>query len=410
MQSDVYSRSTMKRLSWVLLAVVTGLSINQAHAQWTGYIAGEMRAFGKDGIAGQDKAGLSIALQPEYYGEVSNNLSFNFIPFARVDSMDDERTHYDIRELSFTQVAKKFELRAGIKKVFWGVTESVHLVDIINQTDAVESLDREEKLGQPMVNLSVPRDWGTVDLFVLPYFRERTFPGEEGRLRTVLPVDKDKTLYESNDKQKHVDYALRYTHTIDDWDIGLSYFQGTSRDPVFIPDSNAGNQPVLVPIYEQIKQTGLDVQLVSGTWLWKLEAIYRTRLNKAAIGDKDYLAAAGGFEYTLVGVAETPLDLGIVCEYLYDDRGQQATTPFEDDVFLGLRFNLNDMAGSEALLGMIQDAGSDASMVSLEASRRLTGNWKANLEGYLFLNQTEKDLLYGLRNDDYIQLELVRYF
>jgi hypothetical protein len=152
------------------------------------------------------------------------------------------------------------------------------------------------------------------------------------------------------------------------------------------------------------------VQLVSGAWLWKLETIYRTGLNKAVMGDQDYLAAAGGFEYTLVGVAETPLDIGIISEYLYDDRGQQATTPFEDDVFLGLRFSLNDMAGSEALLGVIQDTGRDARMISLEASRRVTGKWKVNLEGYLFINPREKDLLYGLRDDDYLQLEFVRYF
>ena len=49
-------------------------------------------------------------------------------------------------------------------------------------------------------------------------------------------------------------------------------------------------------------------------------------------------------------------------------------------------------------------------MISLEASRRITGNWKVNLEGYWFINTTEKDLLYGLRDDDYLQLEFVRYF
>jgi hypothetical protein len=395
----------MKKLSWMLITAVAGLWINQANAEWTGHVATELRAFGQEGIDGQDQAGLSIAVQPEYYREISNDLSFTFTPFARWDSMDDERSHYDIRALSLLYVADKYELRAGIRKVFWGVTESVHLVDIINQTDAVESPDGEEKLGQPMINLSVPRDWGTIDLFVMPYFRERTFPGKTGRLRTALPVDTDNAQYESNDKQRHVDYALRYIHTIDDWDVGLSYFQGTSRDPVFIPGANADNKPVLIPFYPQIKQAGLDVQLVSGAWLWKLETIYRT-----GFGSQDYLAAAGGFEYTLVGVADTQMDIGIVSEYLYDDRGQQATTPFEDDVFLGLRFNLNDMAGSEALLGVIQDAGSSARMVSLEASRRITGNWKVNLEGYLFLNQTKKELLYGLRDDNYLQLELVRYF
>jgi len=54
---------------------------------------------------------------------------------------------------------------------FWGVTEFQHLVDIINQTDLVENIDTEDKLGQPMINLALINDWGTVDLFIMPYFR-----------------------------------------------------------------------------------------------------------------------------------------------------------------------------------------------------------------------------------------------
>ena len=94
--------------------------------------------------------------------------------------MDSERTHFDIRELFGLWVFERWELGVGIRKVFWGVTESQHLVDIINQTDLVDSIDGEEKLGQPMVNVSIPHEWGTVDLFILPYFRERTFPGRDG--------------------------------------------------------------------------------------------------------------------------------------------------------------------------------------------------------------------------------------
>ena len=79
-------------------------------------------------------------------------------------------------------------MRVGIRKEFWGVTEFQHLVDVINQTDGVEDFDGEDKLGQQMVNLSLVNDWGIVDLFLLPGFRERTYAGEEGRLRGPLVV------------------------------------------------------------------------------------------------------------------------------------------------------------------------------------------------------------------------------
>ena len=81
------------------------------------------------------------------------------------------------------------ELRFGVDKVFWGRTESRHLVDVVNQTDLIEYPDEEEKLGQPMLRLTLPRAWGVADIFFLPYFRERTFAGRDGRLRSALVVD-----------------------------------------------------------------------------------------------------------------------------------------------------------------------------------------------------------------------------
>ncbi len=72
-----------------------------------------------------------------------------------------QSTHWDIRELSWIHVGNGWESRVGIRKVFWGVTEGRHLVDIINQTDQVDQVDGEEKLGQPMINLSTVRDWGS---------------------------------------------------------------------------------------------------------------------------------------------------------------------------------------------------------------------------------------------------------
>ena len=75
-----------------------------------------------------------------------------------------------MRELYWRGVFGDLEVKAGAVKVFWGVTESQHLVDVINQADLVENIDSEDKLGQPMINLSWGKDWGTLELFVLPYY------------------------------------------------------------------------------------------------------------------------------------------------------------------------------------------------------------------------------------------------
>lgn len=393
-------------------ASLFGISTSSYAGEWSGYISSEYRAFANSPAdARQHGNNLSFSVQPEYYTDWDNGQqSFTFVPFARWDENDDERSHVDIRELTWLKAADDWELRAGIRKVFWGVSESQHLVDIINQTDLVEATDGEEKLGQPMINLALIRDWGTLDLFVLPGFRERTFPGKSGRLRFSPPIDTSQVRYESSDKDKHIDYAARWAHYIGDWDIGVSYFNGTSRDPSFTFGLNNKSQPVLIPVYELIEQWGLDLQATLDDWLWKVEVINRSGQTDLSGQQKSYTALTAGFEYTFVGIAESSADLGVISEILYDNRGDDALTPFADDIMFGTRLALNDEQSTEFLLGMIFDSDDSARLLTLESSRRIGDDWKITLEGQAFVNITSTELLAGIRKDSYLQLELARYF
>ncbi|MCU7845684.1 MAG: hypothetical protein KZQ93_17780 [Candidatus Thiodiazotropha sp. (ex Monitilora ramsayi)] len=392
----------MKFIYWIFLFVP---SIVLA-GEWSGYVEGQGRYFIQDALDNsQSDSTLSIAAQPEFFHRWGNDKqSLLFIPFARWDSQDDERSHADIRELIWTYAGKGWESRIGIGKVFWGVTEALHLVDIINQTDLVENPDGEQKLGQPMIKLSLERDWGFLDFYLLPGFRERTFPGENGRLRTHPRVDVDLATYQSDREERHIDLAVRWSHYIGDWDFGLSHFVGTSRDPLFMPALNSSGETVLAPHYELIQQTGLDLQATKGDWLWKLEAIHRN----ADSGSHN--AATGGFEYTIVGISESAMDLGLLTEYLYDDREEETAPPFENDLFLAFRLTANDVDGSELLAGVIKDLDSSAALFNLEASRRIGNHWKVSAQARLWFSIPQDDPLYPFHRDDYFEISLQRFF
>jgi len=390
------------------------------HPRWidtldiSGHVAVESRGFLEtESHSGQEAGhGSSLVLNPEIYREWRDgDASWTFVPFLRLDSVDAERSHWDIRELAYTRADGRWELTLGIDRVFWGVTEAQHLVDIVNQTDLIENPDGEDKLGQPMARATAINSWGIVDLFVLPAFRERTFSGVEGRLRPGLPIDTDRPIYESSAEEWHTDWAARYSHTFGDWDAGIYYFIGTSRDPSFAPGTDGAGNPVILPVYQQIQQTGLDVSYVTGNWLWKLEALYRKgQGDRQGLTPNDYIAATGGFEYTFTGIFESRMDLGIVAEYLFDDRKDFALTPFENDVAGALRLAVNDAASSEMLFGWVQDIDTDARFLFLEASRRLGDQWTLNLEVRMFLDQPPTDFLFALRDDDLLQLVLQYYF
>jgi len=349
---------------------------------------------------------LSGVLNPElYFSWNDNRQSVTLTPFYRWDQHDDQRTHADMRELYWLYTGAWYEISLGLRKVFWGTTESQHLVDIINQTDLVENPDGEDKLGQPMIASRLITNKGNLELYILPYFRERTFPGTEGRLRTIPFVDtNERALYEDAKRDKHIDWALRWSDTVGSWDIGVSYFYGTNREPEFVQATNSAGDAILLPYYVLMKQVGLDVQGAVGAWLWKLEVIRRdTRQN-------DFTATTAGFEYTFYNINQRGLDIGAVVEYLYDDRGENATTPFDEDVMFGLRLTPNDVQGTQFLLGIILDRTTDAKIYRLESSRRLSDHFKINLEALVFSGLPATDPFDAYRQDDYIQAGLTYYF
>ncbi len=397
-------------ISGILLSIVAAgffaaASTTQAH-ELTGFVGAETRLYPNSArYIGQDDHSASLVFKPEYYHEFKDGSSFTFVPFYRLNSADPERTHFDIRELTFLWLQDDFELRLGVRKVFWGTTEFFHLVDIINQFDLVENIDFEDKLGQPMANISFSRDWGTLDLFWLPYFRERTFPGKGGRLRGATVIDVDQAEYESAAKEWHSDWAFRYSHYFGDWDVGISQFIGTNREPTLLDGTGSNGDAIKIPRYEQITQTSLDMSFVTGEWLWKGEALYR-----AGQGNENYYAWTGGFEYTFTRIWSSQMDLGVLGEWMYDTRQEKATNAFQNDLGGGLRLAFNNSASTETLFGWVQDIESSARLLFLETSHRFGDNLLLTAEFRAFVNQPATDFLFESRDDEILQIELAYYF
>lgn len=395
-----------------IFASMTLPSLSQA-GEFSGSVGAQSRNFFEPAdSAAQHQHYLSVVAEPEYYAEWDDGAqNIEIKLFYREDQYDEQRSHGDIRELSWASVFENWELRLGISKVFWGVTETQHLVDIINQTDLVENVDAEDKLGQQMIMASTEQDWGTIDLFVLPGFRERTFAGSQGRPRTSVIIDTSRdAIYDSSDGKNHIDLAARYSHYIGDWEFGLSYFTGTGREPTdYRPVAlSPEGEPVLVPVYSLIDQLGLDGQAFFGDWTWKLEAAAMRVRSGGKDGTRSY-RAVGGFEYTWVGIADSNMDLGFVVEYHYSDQNVIETI-FDNDLATGLRFVFNDAQSSEILAGVFTDADTQTMASFIEASRRLGESWTLEFQLRAFHGTTQGRPLYSFRFDDFAQLDLNYHF
>lgn len=387
----------------------------------------QLRQFPERGPRGEERFQPSVAGSIEYTRDWNDGRdALTLTPFLRVDAEDERRTHADLREAFYSHVGDGYELHVGLKRVFWGVVESKHLVDVINQVDLVEDLDEETRLGQPMVQLLLPREHGTLELFWLPGARERTFSGRDGRPLGPVVIDgKGRFTADAIDRLRS--WAVRWSGYVGGLEYGIAHFSGTARDPRFaladvladpeIPPA-PGVEPVrLRAVYETLSRTSLDAQYILGDTALKFELVARRGQGPAST------AFVAGVEHTLVGVFGTRADLGLLAEYLYDDRDDDAPLlAFEHDVFAGVRLALNDLAGTRLLAGAIVDHRTGETIGSLEASRRLGANWRLGLDVRTFSGSRlpalgdaaalfDPQAKWGvLRDEDYLQLELTRYF
>lgn len=438
----------------LLLGLCGGIGVAAAQTEWRGVVELEGRHFRVD--QGNGLTGSVAGLLDIYQPTSDRDLSLIAELFYREDLDDPRRSHGDARQAYIQALGRELELYAGWRRIFWGVTEARSLVDTINQTDLVEDIDGGAKLGQPMVQLRWLAPVGTIDGFLLAGTRARTFPGQDGFPRIPFPIARRAARFPDGEQQR-LDYALRWQFRAPGLDLGLSWFDGTARDPDFLPCLAEGSdfpgtdsgpncnlqdavpeQPlpgllvdllqalrltpsdaeveadiqrevmdnlVLIPDYPRERRAGLDLQYLRGGLALRLEALLRER---AGIWSR---AAVAGAEYTLPGFFATGWDVSALFEYLYDERDNDVFTQrFTDDLFFGTRLSLNDLAGSVVLAGVIVEPDFGNRLFSLEASRRLWGDWRLTADVRVFSDLPDDPLVDLIDGQDRVRLLLQRFF
>ena len=357
---------------------------------------------------GQEHNNYSLALEPEIYSEWSSGSNFVFRPFLRLDSVDNNRTHFDLRESIFSWYGDDWESSIGLGQVFWGVAESKNLVDIINQFDVVDDPLYKTKLGQPLINLTLIKDTGYYEFFVMPYFREQTSPGKKGRLRLDPEFSKGTTKFEGG-SQWTPEMAIRWSNTYNDYDISIHNFYGYGRSPSI--DINLVDGKIKYePNYQRIRQIGGTIQKNSGATLYKFEWLARDGQKDANLRRGGYLASILGLEHTLYKTIGDNGDLGFLMEYNFDSRRTRSTDALQDDIFVAIRLALNDSENTELLLGSIFDLDGDGQIYQFDFGRRINDSLTFGIRGAIYQNGRLGSNLYILRQDSWLEIDLRKYF
>ncbi len=327
----------------------------------------------------------------------------DFSVFGRANPEADTPVTADIREATVSYYGTALNTSIGILNEHWGVLEANNLVDIVNQRDLVEDVGGDAKLGQPGASVTWQGATKQVQIYLLPYLRERRLAEDEDRFWTAeLPYADAQ--YERGRGVPAV--AARATAYAKNVEVSVSHYWGYSREPRLAAELEAGVRPVrLVPNYDLIHQTGLELQLIKGDTIWKTEAFYRQ-------GDNgDNFSIGAGLERKFEALLGTRVAVTPYFEVYYDNRNEDAPrTAFDHDVFVGARMAFNDIADTEVNLNILADWENDSALVELEAGRRLADDWNVAIEALAPINVDDDRTLATLRNDARLRLHITRYF
>ena len=389
-----------KIIFFFLVALLHASHTNALDFKAYGFIQPESSIYiNGDGRHEQDNYNTSLFGKGTFVSYLQNgDAKFTISAIGRFDQSDDQLRYLDFQKFKYEYYFDDVTLKVGNEIVFWGVNETFNIVDIINQSNLAENISGTKKLGQPMASISYSQDYGTFDIYLMPYFRERPFSGKEGRPRLLFEVDKNSITYESSAKKRKIDFALRYSTVIDDLDIGLSHFYGNNRTPVLSPN------PLTLKFdshYPVLSQTGVDIQATKGPWLYKLETV------SAKEGSERHLGAAGGIEYTYYGIRNTQSDLGVIVEYAFDDRNDN---PFNNEGIIGLRWSMNDVKSSSLLAGYLFDMRGNSNRFQAEFEQRINDNLKLFLDLSLNGSIDGTDFTHQFKEDSQITIKVAKYF
>lgn len=265
------------------------------------------------------------------------------------------------------------DLTVGQQLAFWGSTDGVNPVDVLNPRDLTFPLEAS-KLPVPMLRATwYALDTLQVEAVVIPVFIPSTLPGEAWRsgltpmpqLPPGVKISQQRKPMEQRPATEfsNVQFGVRATTKLDNADLSVSYFHGFHSQPTLEPTLVPLDQPgefALQPVlhYSRIDMLGVDFSGSTGAVVLRGEIAYTFTADPDGLDpqiENPYLQAVFGGEYV------TPGGLRVVLQSIFD--WQAADAGGSDTASLKLMTALSKEAGKRTKLDLAWLADLDGSGV-----------------------------------------------
>lgn len=313
-------------------------------------------------------------------GEISSNSAMTFqseIEYTGVDwkiytlvdvlkdSEEEQRDYIHINELYFLKSFNAFDFYIGRKVIFLGSLEGHNLVDIFNRQNYQKDSLNEYKRGANYVAINYFfEDDSNLDFYIKFLEDDIRMPSKDSTYYLFSSSSYSEKVNFVN-KNEEPSFLLNYSKSLDEElvaDIAFGIFYGYDENILYERKGNEVN-PLL---FQSAKIFTHNTFLLEDT-LFKVEASYTKVIEDGDFNIEDFYSLGMGLEYTIESLYKNH-NLGLISEYYKSDN---QFTLFDNDIFLALRYSLNDKDSSEFLLGFTQDLEKNEKGASLKYSGKL---------------------------------------
>ncbi len=267
---------------------------------------------------------------------------------ALKDSKDKNRDYFHLNELYYSKSFDDFDLDIGKKVIFLGALEANNIVDIFNRQNFQKDPLSKNKKGAIMANLNYFFENESILRLYIKGFEEDIKLGSKNSPYYPFTSDYDENVKFTNEYEKP-SFLATYTSTYDEdigADISFGLFKGYDENIIF----KSKNSIINPYLFQSSKIFTYNTFVIDST-LYKFEASYTKPKANKIIKIDDFYQFGGGLEYTMEQIYKNH-NLGLIAEYYKSDKNDLI---FDNDLFLALRYSLNDQDSSEFLLGFIKD-------------------------------------------------------
>ena len=271
----------------------------------------------------------------------------------------------DFREAHVASRIGEIDVLVGNTILFWGKVESYNPADVVNSLNYSRGLMRSEKLGAPIVRVSLPIGSGQLDLLTIDFVKN-IYPSQSLREHVGTRIGKQVS-FSGGASKSDIGHAARLSAYYGDVDLGLSWFRGIGNATRLMSQSNG----TLQPDYSRINQVALDIQYMHGDTAFKGEFIRRKGQYDRLGAVKKYHAGVLGMEHSFYDIANSGSDLVLLTEYAFDSRNSLSHSGFENDLTIGVSWLKNDINDTEMLALLTQDLEYKAQLLTIRIDRRI---------------------------------------